>query len=60
MKHILQEECKKKKDYKHHEDDLRKKTLNTLEWELTEQLNKEYNLGISVYDLSFKQDVIYE
>lgn len=43
-----------------YEDDLRKKTLNTLEWELTEQLNKEYNLGISVYDLSFKQDVIYE
>jgi len=42
------------------EEDLRKKTLNQLEIELVDELNKAYNLGITYEDIFFDMDTIYD
>ena len=41
------------------EDDLRKKTLNTLEIEMIDNLNKTYNLNLSIDDVFFDFGEIY-
>ena len=42
------------------EDDLRKKTLNQLEIELVDELNEEYNLGLTIDDVKFRNEVVYD
>ena len=42
-----------------HENDLRQKTINTLELELVEDLNEKYNLGLTIEDVYFTNDVVY-
>ena len=42
------------------EDDLREKTLNTLEIEMIDNLNKTYNLNLSIDDVFFDSGEIYE
>ena len=45
--------------YEVDETDLRKKTLNTLEIEMIENLNKIYDLKLDIEDISFKFGEIY-
>ena len=41
------------------EDDLRKKTLNQLEIELVDEINKAYHLGITIEDVFFDYGEVY-
>ena len=41
------------------EDDLRKKTLNQLEIELVDEINRAYNLGITIDDVFFDFGEVY-
>ena len=41
------------------EDDLRKKTLNQLEIELVDEINKTYHLGITIEDVFFDYGEVY-
>ena len=42
-----------------HENDLRQKTINTLELELVEDLNEKYNLELTIEDVYFTNEVVY-
>ena len=41
------------------EDDLRKKTLNQLEIELVDEINKTYDLGLTIDDVFFDYGEVY-
>lgn len=41
------------------ESDLRKKTLNQLEIDLIDDLNEKYNLGLTIDDVYFTNEVVY-
>ena len=41
------------------EDDLRKKTLNQLEIDLVDEINRAYNLGITIDDVFFDFGEVY-
>ena len=41
------------------ETDLRKKTLNQLEIDLIDDLNEKYNLGLTIDDVDFRNEIVY-